>query len=101
MSGQGFDLQFTRHGAEGWRATFYAAGRAHRRPQWRTLLAAAALSVVSMSGCVAVPPEAARPITLRDTDRTELLRQTRILAVHRPPAPFAVEDTNRVSSASI
>jgi len=29
MSRQGFDLQLARHGAEGWRATFYPAGRAH------------------------------------------------------------------------
>jgi hypothetical protein len=27
MSRQGFDLQLARHGAEGWRATFYPAGR--------------------------------------------------------------------------
>jgi hypothetical protein len=29
MSRQGFDLVLTQYGAEGWRATFYPAGRAH------------------------------------------------------------------------
>jgi len=29
MSRQGYDLQLTRYGTEGWRATFYPAGRAH------------------------------------------------------------------------
>jgi len=29
MARQGFDLQLTRFGNEGWRATFYPAGRAH------------------------------------------------------------------------
>jgi hypothetical protein len=29
MARHGFDLQLTRFGAEGWRATFYPAGRAH------------------------------------------------------------------------
>jgi hypothetical protein len=29
MARQGFDLQLTRFGDEGWRATFYPAGRAH------------------------------------------------------------------------
>jgi hypothetical protein len=29
VSARGFDLQLARHGAEGWRATFYPAGRAH------------------------------------------------------------------------
>jgi hypothetical protein len=29
MSRQGFDLQLTRYGGEGWRATFYPAGRTH------------------------------------------------------------------------
>lgn len=29
MSRQGFDLQLTQYGTEGWRATFYPAGRAH------------------------------------------------------------------------
>jgi transcriptional regulator with XRE-family HTH domain len=29
MARQGFDLQLTRYGQEGWRATFYAAGREH------------------------------------------------------------------------
>jgi hypothetical protein len=27
MTRQGFDLQLARHGAEGWRATFYTAGQ--------------------------------------------------------------------------
>jgi hypothetical protein len=29
MARQGYDLQLTRYGDEGWRATFYATGRAH------------------------------------------------------------------------
>jgi hypothetical protein len=29
MSRQGYDLVLTQYGAEGWRATFYPAGRAH------------------------------------------------------------------------
>ena len=29
MARQGYDLQLTRYGDEGWRATFYPAGRAH------------------------------------------------------------------------
>lgn len=29
MSRQGYDLQLTRYGDEGWRATFYLAGRGH------------------------------------------------------------------------
>jgi hypothetical protein len=29
MSRQGYDLQLTQYGGEGWRATFYPAGRAH------------------------------------------------------------------------
>src|SRR5574342_1330258 len=29
MARQGFDLELTRFGDEGWRATFFAAGRAH------------------------------------------------------------------------
>jgi hypothetical protein len=29
MSRQGYDLQLTQYGTEGWRATFYPAGRAH------------------------------------------------------------------------
>jgi hypothetical protein len=29
MARQSYDLQLTRCGDEGWRATFYAAGRAH------------------------------------------------------------------------
>jgi hypothetical protein len=29
MARQNFDLQLTRYGDEGWRATFYPAGRAH------------------------------------------------------------------------
>jgi hypothetical protein len=29
MARQSYDLQLTRYGEEGWRATFYAAGRAH------------------------------------------------------------------------
>jgi hypothetical protein len=29
MARQSYDLQLTRYGDEGWRATFYAAGRAH------------------------------------------------------------------------
>jgi hypothetical protein len=31
MARQGYDLQLTRYGDEGWRATFYPAGRAHSR----------------------------------------------------------------------
>ena len=29
MARQGYDLQLTRYGDEGWRATFYPAGRGH------------------------------------------------------------------------
>ena len=29
MARQSYDLQFTRYGEEGWRATFYPAGRGH------------------------------------------------------------------------
>ena len=29
MTRQGYDVQLTRYGEEGWRATFYPAGRAH------------------------------------------------------------------------
>jgi hypothetical protein len=29
MARQGYDLQLTRYGGEGWRATFYPAGRDH------------------------------------------------------------------------
>jgi hypothetical protein len=29
MARQGYDLQLTRYGEEGWRATFYPAGRGH------------------------------------------------------------------------
>jgi hypothetical protein len=29
MARQGFDLQLTRYGEEGWRATFYTAGKEH------------------------------------------------------------------------
>jgi hypothetical protein len=37
MARQGYDLQLTRYGSEGWRATFFPAGMAHssRRPSDR------------------------------------------------------------------
>ena len=49
MARQGFDLQLTRFGDEGWRATFYPAGRAHsavagtawERTPWRAVRHAA------------------------------------------------------------
>lgn len=56
MARQGYDLQLTRYGEEGWRATFYAAGRAHsvtsavgsswaRRP-WEAVQGAAGAALV-------------------------------------------------------
>ena len=51
MARQGYDLQRTRYGDEGWRATFYRAGRTHsltaavgtagERTPWRAVQGAA------------------------------------------------------------
>jgi len=51
MARQGFDLQLTRYAEDGWRATFYTAGREHsphratgsawERTPWRAVQAAA------------------------------------------------------------
>jgi hypothetical protein len=61
MARQGYDLELTRYGADGWRATFYPAGRtahsataavgsAWARTPWRAVQGAAGAALVKVEG---------------------------------------------------